>query len=125
MTKQKPFDIKDRTFLFALDSLKLCKSISIKNREYILTNQLSRSSTSVGANIREAQNASSKKDFIYKLSIAQKECNESIYWLELIRAFIELDSKELILLQKEANELLKIISSMILNSKQKMHQDNA
>lgn len=125
MTKQKPFDIKDRTFLFALDSLKLCKSISIKNREYILTNQLSRSATSVGANIREAQNASSKKDFIYKLSIAQKECNESIYWLELIRAFIELDSKELILLQKEANELLKIISSMILNSKQKMHQDNA
>lgn len=116
MTQNKPFDIKDRSFEFALD----CKAISIEHKEYILTKQLSRSATSVGANIREAQNSNSKKDFIHKLSIAQKECNESIYWIELLKAFLELNSDETSELQKEANELLRILSSIVLNTKQGM-----
>lgn len=120
MTENKPFDIKDRSFLFALDCLKFCKSISIENKEYILTKQLSRSATSIGANIREAQNSTTKKDFIHKLSIAQKECNESIYWIELLIAFLELNSEGIKKLQKEAEELLRILSSIILNTKQKM-----
>ncbi|WP_343634625.1 four helix bundle protein [Fluviicola sp.] len=120
MTKNKPFDIKDRSFLFALDCLKLCKTISSENKEYILTKQLTRSASSVGANIREAQNSGTKKDFVYKLSIAQKECNESIYWIELLNAFLEMNSKEVIDLQYEANELLRILSSIILHTKQKM-----
>lgn len=106
MTENKPFDIKDRSFLFALDCLKFCKSISIENKEYSLTKQLSRSATSIGANIREAQNSTTKKDFIHKLSIAQKECNESIYWIELLIAFLELNSEGIKKLQKEAEELL-------------------
>ena len=120
MTEKKPFDIKDRSFLFALDSLKFCKSISTENKEYILTKQLSRSASSVGANIREAQNSGTKKDFIHKLSIAQKECNESIYWIELLKAFLELNSKEAADLHNEANELLRILSSIVLSTKQKM-----
>lgn len=120
MTQNKPFDIKDRSFEFALDCLKYCKTISIEHKEYILTKQLSRSATSVSANIREAQNSNSKKDFIHKLSIAQKECNESIYWIELLTAFLELTSDETLRLQKEANELLRILSSIVLNTKQRM-----
>ncbi len=123
MTEKKPFDIKDRSFLFALDCLKFCKSISIENKEYILTRQLSRSATSVGANIREAQNSSTKKDFVHKLSIAQKECNESIYWIELLKAFLELNSKEVMDLKNEADELLRILSSIVLNTKHKMQLD--
>ena len=120
MTEDKPFDSKDRSFLFALDCLKFCKAISTENKEYILTKQLSRSATSVGANIREAQNSSTKKDFVYKISIAQKECNESIYWIELLMAFLELDSDQVKKLEKEANQLLRILSSIVLNTKQRM-----
>lgn len=120
MTEKKPFDIKDRSFLFALECLKLCKNISSEYKEFIITKQLSRSASSVGANIREAQNSSSKKEFIYKLSIAQKECNESIYWIELLVAFLELNSEGIKKLQKEANELLRILSSIVLNTKQKI-----
>ena len=95
MTENKPFDIKKRSFQFALNCLKYCKHISNEHKEYILTKQLSRSATSVGANIREAQNAVSKKDFVHKLTISQKECNESIYWIELLSAFLELKSSEI------------------------------
>lgn len=119
MTQNKPFDVQTRSFNFALDCLKYCKTISLEHKEYILTKQLSRSSTSVGANIREAQNSNSKKEFIYKLSIAQKECNESIYWIELLKAFLELNSEEITKLQKEASELLRILSSIVLNTKKK------
>ena len=120
MTENKPFDIKDRSFLFALDCLKFCRTISIDDKEYVLTKQLSRSGSSIGANIREAQNSSTKKDFIYKLSIAQKECNESVYWIELLIAFLELNSEESKKLEKEAKELLRILSSIVLNTKQRM-----
>lgn len=123
MTQNKPFDIKDRSFEFALDCLKYCKTISLEHKEYILTKQLSRSATSVGANIREAQNSNSKKDFIHKLSIAQKECNESIYWIELLKTFLELTSEETLRLLKEANELLRILSSIVLNTKQRMQME--
>lgn len=62
----------------------LCQSVKAKNKESVLTNQLLRSGTSIGANIHEAQYAQGKKDFISKLEIAQKECFETEYWLELL-----------------------------------------
>ncbi|ASS47303.1 MAG: hypothetical protein A3D31_15780 [Candidatus Fluviicola riflensis] len=114
----KPQDIKERSFEFALETLKLCKIIAENEREYIITKQLSRSSTSVGANIREARNAVSKNDFIHKLAISQKECDESLYWLELLTEFIERDYVEIVKLRKEALELLLILSSIILKTKQ-------
>ncbi|WP_343747102.1 four helix bundle protein [Fluviicola sp.] len=120
MAENKPFDIKERSFQFALDCLKLCKTISDNHQEFIMTKQLSRSATSVGANIREAQNGISKRDFIHKLTISQKECNESIYWIELLSAFLDLKSYEIMRLQKEANELLLILSSIIVKSRNKL-----
>ena len=69
---------------FALEIIRVCNEIKRSQRESILTNQLVRSGTSIGANIREAFYAHSKADFITKLQIALKECSESEYWLELL-----------------------------------------
>jgi four helix bundle protein len=69
---------------FALDIIRVCNEIKRSQKEIILTNQLVRSGTSIGANIREAFYAHSKADFIAKLQIALKECSESEYWLELL-----------------------------------------
>jgi four helix bundle protein len=69
---------------FALDIIRVCNEIKRSQKESILTNQLVRSGTSIGANIREAFYAHSKADFIAKLQIALKECSESEYWLELL-----------------------------------------
>ena len=69
---------------FALEIIRVCNEIKRSQRESILTNQLVRSGTSIGANIREAFYAHSKADFIDKLQIALKECSESEYWLELL-----------------------------------------
>ncbi len=69
---------------FALEIIKVCNEIKAAKRESVLTNQLIRSGTSIGANIREAFYAHGKADFIAKLQIALKECSESEYWLELL-----------------------------------------
>jgi four helix bundle protein len=69
---------------FALDIIRVCNEIKQSKRESVLTNQLIRSGTSIGANIREAFYAHGKADFIAKLQIALKECSESEYWLELL-----------------------------------------
>lgn len=69
---------------FALDIIKVCNSVKREKKESILTNQLIRSGTSIGANIREAFYGHGRNDFIAKLQIALKECSESEYWLELL-----------------------------------------
>ena len=75
-----PFQEKSK--LFALQIIKVCNKMNEKKRESVLTNQLIRSGTSIGANIREALYAHGRADFIAKLQIALKECSESEYWLE-------------------------------------------
>ena len=77
-----PLLIKSKAF--ALDIIRVCNDIKQNKRESVLTNQLIRSGTSIGANIREAFYAHSKADFVAKLQIALKECSESEYWLELL-----------------------------------------
>lgn len=81
---EKENTLKEKSFKFALLIIKFIKKLIDEKKEYVLSKQLLRSGTSVGANIREAQNAQSKADFIHKLSIFQKECNETMYWLELL-----------------------------------------
>lgn len=77
-----PLLVKSKAF--ALDIIRVCNEIKQSKRESVLTNQLIRSGTSIGANIREAFYAHGKADFIAKLQIALKECSESEYWLELL-----------------------------------------
>jgi four helix bundle protein len=106
--------IKERSFKFAVEIVKFC--IYLKEiRQYELSNQLIRSGTSIGANLREAVNGYSKKDFIYKVSIAQKEADETIYWLEIINEIIVDDPISSQLLN-ESRQLLKIIRTISLNA---------
>ena len=74
----------DKSKAFALRTIKVCNEVKREKKESILTNQLVRSGTSIGANIREAFYAHGRADFIAKLQIALKECSESEYWLELL-----------------------------------------
>lgn len=108
-----------KSFDFAVLVVNLSKDLVESKKEFILSKQLVRSGTAIGALIREAQNAESKSDFIHKLAIAQKECDETIYWLDLLLAtqYISIEQhKELSIL---ANELLKMLRSSILTTKQK------
>jgi len=110
--------LKDRSFQFAIRTIRLCQQLNETKKEYTLSKQLLRSGTSIGALIREAQNAESTKDFVHKLSIAQKECDETIYWLELLSASEYINEQEFNNMNNEANELLKMLRSAILTSKQ-------
>ena len=76
--------IANKSFSFAIGIIKVYKYIIANKKEFVLSKQLLRSGTAVGALIRETQNAESKIDFIHKVGIAQKECDEFLYWLELL-----------------------------------------
>jgi len=107
----------EKSFQFALKSIEMYKVLIKSRNEYIMSKQFLKSSTSVGANFRESQNAQSKADFIHKLSIAQKEGAESIYWLELLFQSEYITHQEFYFLHTQASELLKIIKSIIISTK--------
>lgn len=114
---EKPLEIRERTFQFALQTFRICEQINETEKQFIITKQLARSASSVGANVREARNAESKNDFIHKLSIALKECDESIYWIELLIELSKSKKEELMELRGESNQLMKILSTIIIRSK--------
>jgi four helix bundle protein len=113
----KPSVLKDKSFLFALAVIKLYKKLTVEKKEYTMSRQLLRSGTSIGANIREAQNAQSKLDFIHKLSISQKECDETIYWLELLFQSDFINENEFNIHNQDGNELLKMLRSALITLK--------
>jgi four helix bundle protein len=117
---------KEKSFALAVRVVKLYKHLTQreKEKEFILSKQLLRSGTSVGANIREANNAESTADFIHKLAIAQKECDESCYWLELLYSTNYITEQEFKSIYQDFSEMLKIIRSIILTKKQKNHKSN-
>jgi len=106
---------------FAVEIIRLYKLISKNKTDQVLPKQILRSGTSVGALVREAQNAESRADFVHKLGIAQKECDETIYWLELLNESNDLTDEQCIPLKKEAESLLKILKSSILTAKKNIH----
>lgn len=109
----------EKSFLFAIHTVNIAKYLQSRN-EFILSKQLLRSGTSVGANTREANNTLTKKDFIYKLNIAQKECDESIYWIELLYQTNFVSKQQYQVYKNMAEEQLKIIKSIILTTKRNM-----
>lgn len=111
--------LKDKSFAFAVLIVKTYKILTTEGKEFVMSKQMLRSGTSVGANIREAKNAESTNDFVHKLGIAQKECDETLYWLELLRETNYLGVDDFNLLTDEANQILKMIRSSILTIKQK------
>lgn len=112
--------LKDKSFAFAVDVVKLCRYLTEFKKEFILSRQLLKSGTAIGALIREAQNAESKADFIHKLAIAQKECDETIYWLELLNQTDYLNEADYRLNHDCAESLLKMIRSAILTTRQNL-----
>jgi four helix bundle protein len=111
--------IKTKSFLFAVRIVNLYKFLAEDKREFIISKQLLRSGTSIGANVREAEHAESKADFIHKLSISLKEANETEYWLELLNETNYLSSSDYISIQEDIKEILKLLTSIIKTSKQK------
>jgi len=105
--------IVDKSFTFAIKIVNIYKKLVNDKKEYILSKQLLRSGTSIGANVREGVNGVSKVDFKYKLGIALKESKETEYWLELMIATEILTEVEANDLLKECNELCRILSSIV------------
>lgn len=109
--------LKEKSFALALRIIKLYKFLIENKKEYILSKQILRSGTSVGAMVREAQNAESKMDFVHKLAIAQKECDESLYWMELLVQSNYISQEAFESVHSEAEQVLKMIKSAILTTK--------
>ena len=109
--------IREKSFAFALRVVKLCRLLADERREWVLSKQLLRSGTAIGALVREAEHAESKADFIHKMAIAQKEANESAYWLELLHQSGSLNDKEFDSIIQNQTEISKILASIILTSK--------
>ena len=107
----------EKSYNFALRMIKLFKFLAEEKREYVLSKQLLRSGTSIGANIEEANQAESKVDFIHKLSIAHKEAFETNYWLRLLRDSDILTKKQAESLIDDCEELQKLLTSSIKTSK--------
>ena len=111
-------NIQDKSFCFAIRIVKLCKMLRMDRKEYVLSNQLLRSGTSVGANIAEAQHAQSRADFLSKLSIALKETTETKYWLRLLEATEYLTKSEFQSIIDDCIELEKILVTSVKSVKQ-------
>ena len=118
--KPAPRDIQERTMEFALRAIRLYRHLQ-KTRDgaaWVLGKQMLRSATSVGANVQEAQSGESRADFIHKFSIAQKEARECLYWLKLLLRSEVITADKLQPLITENDEVLAIITRIILNTKQ-------
>ncbi|PID27973.1 MAG: hypothetical protein CR982_04870 [Candidatus Cloacimonadota bacterium] len=110
--------IKSKSFDFALRVVKLYKFL-LEKKEFVLSKQLLRSGTSIGALVREAEHAESKADFIHKMAIAQKEANETDYWIELLFQSDYLNKAQYDSISYDIQELNKILASIIISSKEK------
>ena len=114
---------REKSFAFAVLIVECCKSL-YEQKEFVLSKQLLRSGTAVGAIHREAENAESTKDFIHKMAIAQKECNETIYWLELLYATSYLSESNFKDLHFKGTELLKLSTAIIKTAKSKLNTNH-
>ncbi len=109
--------IRDRSFDFALRIIKLYSFLTDSKKEYVISKQILKSGTSIGANIREAHNAQSNSDFISKYSIALKEADETQYWIELLYASEFIDDNAYKSLNGDVNELISLLISSIKTAK--------
>ncbi len=109
--------VRDKSLLFAKRIAKCYKYLKSSKHETVMSTQLLRSGTSIGANIRESIYAQSRKDFISKLSIALKEAGETDYWLEVISSAEYFTKEEYDSLKKDNDELIKLLTSIIKSTK--------
>ncbi|MFN3487542.1 MAG: four helix bundle protein [Emticicia sp.] len=109
--------VKNKSFSFAVRVVKLYQYLCEQKKEFILSKQLLRSGTSVGAMVREAEHAETKNDFKHKMGIAQKEINETIYWLELLKETQYLTTEQFEGINADAVEIIKLITTILKSVK--------
>ena len=117
---QKSNIIKEKTYQFALDIINPYRTMQ-KQNEFVLSKQLVRSGTSIGANVEEASAAQSRKDFISKMAISSKEARETSYWLRLFRNSKLCDKIDYSELIKESEEIIKILTSIVKTSQKQLN----
>ena len=109
--------VQQKSFTFAIRIVNLYKFLNSEKKEFILSKQLLRSGTSIGANVEESIGGQSEKDFLSKISIAYKEARETIYWLKLLQATDYLAEEQAQSLLFDAEELCKIIGKIQITIK--------
>lgn len=109
--------IKNKSFEFAFKVVRLVQTIQKTKKEYVLSKQLLRSGTAIGAHISEAEHAESRKDFIHKMNIGLKEANETRYWLELSYYTDYLDNFTYNDLHNDVTEIIRLLASIVKSSK--------
>ena len=110
--------IQERSFGFALRIVNVCKYIQSEEKEFIMTKQLLRSGTSIGANVAESEHAQSRADFCSKLNIALKEAAETDYWLRLLYAAKYLNQKEFQSIYEDCKEIERLLAAIVKTTKQ-------
>jgi len=113
--------IKDKSYAFALRMIKAYKYLTQEQREFVLSKQVLRSGTSIGALVREAEHAQSDADFINKMNIALKEANETEYWLLLLKDSEYIDEKTFLSIHTDCDELIRLLVSIVKTSKYKLY----
>ena len=111
--------LRDKSFEFALRIIRLYKHLTEDKKEFVLSKQILKSGTSIGANVREGKNAQSNSDFISKYSIALKEADETQYWIELLYASQYIDHKSYESIDGDLKEIIAILTSSIKTVKSK------
>lgn len=109
--------IESKSFDFAVRTVNLYKYLVREKKEFVISNQMLRSGTSIGANVAEAQRAQTKPDFHTKMSIASKEANETQYWIKLLHATEYLTDKEFESLNNDINEIIFLLVAICKSSK--------
>ena len=110
--------LRDKSYAFAIRIVKLSQFLQAEKKEFVLSKQILRSGTAIGALIREAEFAQSKADFINKMNVALKEANETEYWLCILKDTDYLEEKLFMSLQKDSKELIAMLVSTVKTSKQ-------
>ncbi len=119
---KNPNIIQEKSLSFAIKIVTLHKFLKKEKKEYVMSKQLLRCGTAIGALVREAEHAESLADFVHKLAIAQKEANETDYWLELLLKTNYLDNEQFLSLKSDIKEMKKILASIIITSKEKLNK---
>lgn len=122
ITSMKENVVKNMSFGFAVRIVKLYRYLFEEKKEFVMSKQLLRAGTSVGAMVREAEHAESKADFKHKMGVAQKEINEAIYWLELLKETDYLTKEQFESMENDAIEIIKLITAIIKTTKTNLIQ---
>ena len=117
--------VKNKSFDFAVRVVKLYQFLCEQKKEFVLSKQILRSGTSVGAMVREAEHAETKNDFKHKMGIAQKEINETIYWLELLKETDYLTPEQFESINNDAVQIIKLITAILKSAKSNINPSSS